>query len=276
MTTKDKNNKDKVCLIFGATGAIGAAVAQRFYREGASLALTGFSNRPQQHGWLTGGPVLELVADIRQPQQIEAAVQATLDRFGALHAVVNCTGILGPIGPTWAVAADEWIRAVEVNLFGSFHIIRAVLPPMIAQSYGKIVGFSGGGAAYARPFYTAYGSSKAALVRLTESLAEELRESHIDINIIAPGPVFSRMWTQMKSVTDPDDKTLEELRKMEETGGVPPEKAAELAVFLASSRSDGLSGRLISAVWDPWSDLDGRIAEIMGSEAGTLRRVPIG
>jgi NAD(P)-dependent dehydrogenase (short-subunit alcohol dehydrogenase family) len=173
------------------------------------------------------------------------------------------------------VPADQWVEAIEANLIGSFYLTQAVLPAMIAQSWGKIIHFSGGGAAYARPFYSAYSASKAALVRFSESLAEELREFHIDVNAIAPGPVRSRMWDQMEAVADPDPRTRAELKKMQETGGEPPERAAELAAFLASRRSNGLTGRLISAIHDNWADFDQRIPQIMESEAGTLRRVPL-
>ncbi len=118
---------------------------------------------------------------------------------------------------------------------------------MLAQSSGKIIHLSGGGAAYGRPFYTAYSASKAALVRFSESLAEELRDAHIDVNTVAPGPVNNRMWEQVRALKEPDPKTISELKKMNETGGVSADRAAELALFLASDRSNGLSGRLISA-----------------------------
>ena len=269
----------KVCLIAGASGAIGLAVAKRFREEGARLALTGFSRQPSDENLrpgLDGEIVLQLPLDIRRPDQIQQIVDQVIAQYGTIHALVNCTGVLGPIGPTGSVSADEWVQAVEINLIGSFHLTRAVLPAMLKQSSGKIIHLSGGGAAYARPFYTAYSASKAALVRLTESLAEELRESHIDVNAIAPGPVESRMWDQVRALPHPDPKTVEDLQKMDATGGVPPERAAELAVFLASDKSNGLTGKLISAVWDNWRGLDQRIPDVMHSEAGTLRRVPLG
>lgn len=271
--------ENRVCLITGASGAIGGAIARRFQEEGASLALTYFS-RKHSNGEPGAGPynerVFQVPLDIRVRENVAEVVKLVIARFGTIDVLVNCTGVLGPIGLTSAVVEDDWVRAVETNLFGSFYLTRAVLPVMLAQSMGKIINFSGGGAAYARPYYTAYSTSKAALVRFTESLAEELREAHIDVNTIAPGAVNSRMWDQVRALQDPDPKTVEDIRKMEETGGVPPDRAAELAVFLASDRSKGLTGRLISAVWDDWSTLDQRIPEVMCSDAGTLRRVPIG
>lgn len=270
---------NKVCLIAGASGAIGAAVARRFYQEGAHLALTHHSAKPQRLlESLSGRPgrVLSLRLDVARWDEVQSVANQVLREFGAIHVLVNCTGILGPVGPTCRAPVEEWVRTVEINLTGCFYLVRAVLPAMVAQGGGKILHFSGGGAAYARPFFTAYSASKAAVVRFTESLAEELREANIQVNAIAPGAVKSRMWDEMRAaraVGGP--RLLEELRQMDATGGVPAERAAALAVFLASDRSRGLTGRLISSVHDDWEHLEPRIMQIMKSEAWTLRRLPL-
>jgi 3-oxoacyl-[acyl-carrier protein] reductase len=273
-------SSNKICLIAGASGMIGAAVAECFHADGARLALTYYSQRPRSETFLhspNGQDVLQIPLDIRNRESTEAAVQQVITHFGGIDVLVNCTGVLGPIGPMAQAPIDDWVRAVEINLLGSFYLTRAVLPTMLAQGYGKIIHFSGGGAAYARPFFTAYSASKAGLVRFTESLAEELRGSGIDVNTIAPGPVNSRMWEQMRTSAEvAGAQTIADLKKMGESGGVPPELAATLARFLVSDAANGLSGRLISAVYDDWSGLDDqRIAAIMQGEAGTLRRVAL-
>jgi NAD(P)-dependent dehydrogenase (short-subunit alcohol dehydrogenase family) len=270
--------RNKVCLLAGASGAIGSAIAEAFHQEGARLALTSLT--PQRRDRLHTGKIpdaFELALDVSHWPAVRDAVGRILEKFGIIDVLVNCTGVIGPIGPTASISVLEWTRTIHVNLLGSFHLTRAVLPCMLSRSSGKIIHLSGGGAAYGRPFYTAYSASKAALVRFTESLAEELRDSHIDVNAIAPGPVYSRMWEQMKAAAQQGgEHTLRELKKMQETGGVPAQSAARLAVFLASPRSDGLTGKLISAPYDNWPGLDHRIEEITNSEAGTLRRVPLG
>lgn len=264
--------RNKVCLIAGASGAIGSAVAKRFQEEGACLALGYLSHEPS----LDHPAVLRLPLNIRDWGAVQRSVAEVQRRFTRLDVLINCTGVLGPIGPVSGAEAGAWVEAIETNLIGSFYLTRAVLPLMLEQQSGKIVHFSGGGAAYARPFFTAYGASKAALVRFTESLAEELRGTRIDVNTIAPGPVNSRMWDQMRAAAGAGgERTREEIKKMEEGGGASPDRAAALAVFLASERSNGLTGRLISAIYDPWEGLEQRIPSIMNSEAGTLRRVPI-
>lgn len=268
----------KVCLIAGASGAIGQAVAHEFLQQGARVALTFLSKLPTTFAAGNSSELHRALAfplDIRNVHRVEQTTSDVIRHFGSLDALVNCTGVLGPVGATAAVAVEQWAAAVEINLLGSFYLTRAVLPHMLGHGGGKIIHFSGGGAAYARPYYTAYSASKAALVRFVESLAEELREARIDVNAIAPGAVKSRMWEQMRQVRDPDPRTLAELQQMDETGGIAPERAAALAAFLASDQSNGLTGRLISAVHDDWAGLGSRIAEVMRSEAGTLRRVPL-
>jgi NAD(P)-dependent dehydrogenase (short-subunit alcohol dehydrogenase family) len=267
--------KDKVCLIAGASGAIGHAIASRFHQEGAKLALHSHSHPAAIAEWQNSNSVTQVKADITSARQVQQLVDEVIAKFGTLDCLVNCTGVLGPIGATSDVDEKAWSEAININLIGSFYLTRAALKPMLAKKRGKIMHFSGGGAAYGRPFYSAYSASKAALVRFAESVAEEVRDSNIDVNAIAPGPVNSRMWDQVRSLANPDAKTIAELKKMEETGGVPPDRAAELAVFLASNRSNGLTGRLISAVWDDWNSFEQRIPELMRSEAGTLRRVPL-
>lgn len=265
----------KVCLIAGASGAIGQAVASRFHQSEFRLALGYRRTKPHIEGWANFDCDTTLVQfDISKSAEVNQAVDAVIARFGKLDCVVNCTGILGPVGNTSNVAPDEWVRAIQVNLIGSFYLTHAVLPIMKKNAYGKIIHFSGGGAAYGRPFYTAYSASKAALVRFCESLAEEVRSSHIDINAVAPGSVNSSMWQAVRDWKDPDQKTRSDLARMDATGGVPPERASELAFFLASARSDGLSGRLISAVWDKWEALGSSNFNWAASEAGTLRRIP--
>jgi NAD(P)-dependent dehydrogenase (short-subunit alcohol dehydrogenase family) len=270
---------DKTCLIVGASGALGSAIATSFYREGARVALTFHSRRKQL--FLDGLPsrdprVATFKLDVRRRKNVESVVAQVKRRFGLVNVLVNCSGILGPIGATHEVAVEHWLRTFEINLMGSFYLVRTVLPSMLTAGRGKIIQFSGGGAAYGRPFFTAYGASKAALVRFTESLAAELRDTNIDTNAIAPGPVKSRMWDELRAGgAAGGPSALEELQKMDSTGGVPAERAAALALFLASDRSNGLTGRLISAVHDKWEDLGPRISDIASTDAWTLRRVPL-
>jgi len=270
---------DKTCLIVGATGAIGHAVAESFHREGARVALTFHSKRKSAvvNALSPKDPrVATFKLDVRNPKDVGAVVARVRQKFGPITVLVNCSGVLGQIGATHEGSAARWLQTIEINLVGSFYLVQAVLPSMLGAGRGKIIQFSGGGAAYGRPFFTAYSASKAALVRFTESLAAELRDHSIDTNAIAPGPVKSRMWDELRaSGAAAGPQALEELQKMDLTGGVSAERAAALALFLASDRSNGLTGRLISAVHDKWEAMAPRIAKIASTDAWTLRRVPL-
>jgi NAD(P)-dependent dehydrogenase (short-subunit alcohol dehydrogenase family) len=270
---------DKNCLVVGGSGAIGAAVARMFLSEGARVMLT-LRSRSRAPTHSRENKILRAcetccLVDVRDRRQVARVVRQTVNAFGALDVVVNCTGVLGPIGPIHKLCVQRWTENIEINLLGSFNLIHAALPLMLHQNHGKIICFSGGGAAYGRPFFTAYSAAKAALVRLIESVAAEVRDSGVDINAIAPGPVKSRLWEQLRRARNGAGKrALEELKQMERTGGVSPDRAASLALFLASERSNGLTGRLISCVHDKWSTFESQIAALRESDAGMLRRVP--
>jgi NAD(P)-dependent dehydrogenase (short-subunit alcohol dehydrogenase family) len=269
----------KVCLVVGATGAIGCAITKRLSDDSARLALTYHCERP------TGCAVESTESqseakcyrlDITDLAQVEAVVQQVEANFSGIDVLINCAGVIGPIGRLEDTEPNEWNRALEVNLTGPINLARAVLPAFRRRGHGKMIFFSGGGAAYGRPFFTAYSSAKAALVRFVESLAQELEGTDIQVNAVAPGPIMSRMWEEMRAAGPAGGpKLLAELSQMEETGGASADRAAALVAFLASARSNGVTGKLISALWDDWESIESRIDKLAGSEAWTLRRVPL-
>jgi len=270
--------KDKVSIITGGSGGIGKAIASAFVGEGSSVLLTSRTRSQLESvkvALSNSSSTIEIFeADVSNVKQVKDLVEFTLERFGTIDILVNCAGIYGPIGLITDIDCEEWIQAVNINLFGTFLCMKAVLPTMIKNRKGKIINFSGGGATSPFPRFSAYAASKCALVRLTETIAEEVKEHNIDINAIAPGPVNTRLLDEVLQAGEAAGRNfLEKSIKQKKEGGVPPEKAAALAVFLASSKSDGLTGRLISAVWDDWQNMEKRIPEIMKSNAYTLRRV---
>jgi len=262
-------------LIAGASGAIGRAITRRFGEECARLALTSRSGARGDFGLASDNnvDVLTFALDVCDWNNVERVASSIADRWGRIDVLVNCTGVIGPIGPLAHADVVAWRQATEINLLGAFHLVRAVVPVMLAARKGKIIHFSGGGAAYGRPYFTSYSASKAALVRLTESLAAELCENNIDVNAIAPGPINREELRRAGETAGA--KAIEELKQMDENGGISPERAADLAVFLASERSNGLTGRLISAVHDKWNEIDGRVPDLIPADAWTLRRVPL-
>ncbi len=149
------------------------------------------------------------------------------------------------------------------------------MPHLRAQNYGKIINLSGGGATAPLPRLSSYAASKAAVVRFTETLAEEARDNHIDVNAIAPGALNTRLLDQVLEA-GPErvgQAFYERSLKQRDQGGAPLEKGAALAVFLASAGSDGITGRLLSAVWDNWAELPARQQHLAKSDIYTLRRI---
>jgi len=183
----------------------------------------------------------------------------------------------GPVGPLQDNDLTAWIQTIQVNLMGTYLCCRAVLPLMHKQNRGKIINLSGAGATNAWRNLSAYGVSKVAVVRLTETLALELEGSNIYVNALGPGSIHTQMWEELRdSAYTAGDAQLYALGQRVTSGsGASLERAAALAVFLASDASGVLSGRLISAVTDDFPNLPAQTQRIMSSDALTLRRVDL-
>jgi 3-oxoacyl-[acyl-carrier protein] reductase len=269
---------DKVAIVTGAGRGIGRTIALTFAREGADVVVVSrtFSEVEETASQIRalGRRALALKVDISRTEDVDNMVKSALQKFGRIDVLVSNAGILGPIGPLVENDVEHWAETIKVNLIGTFLCCKIVLPIMIKQGWGKIIHLSGGGAAYPRPRFSAYAASKAAVVRLTETLAEEVKEYNIQVNAIAPGAISTRLHQEILAAGDNAGETaLAETKKVIETGGTPSAVPAALAVFLASDESDGLTGKLISAVWDDWQNMGKRASEIVSSDLYTLRRV---
>jgi NAD(P)-dependent dehydrogenase (short-subunit alcohol dehydrogenase family) len=270
---------NKVSIITGGSLGIGRAIASAFAKEGSHLVLASrtaseLETTKRELAGSSSARVEIFRADVSRPREVTALVDFTLARFNTIDVLVNCAGIYGPIGLVTGVDPAKWLEAININLYGTFLCMRAVLPAMMKNKRGKIINLSGGGGASPLPRFSAYGTAKAGVIRLTETIAHEVKEYHIDINAIAPGAVNTRLLDQALAAGEAAGQNfLAKAVKQKEAGGVPPEKVAELVVFLASAKSDGLSGRLISLLWDNWRDSPRHLAEIMSSDIYTLRRI---
>jgi NAD(P)-dependent dehydrogenase (short-subunit alcohol dehydrogenase family) len=195
--------------------------------------------------------------------------------LGGIDVLVCNAGIHGPIGRFEDAVWRDWMRAVEVNLFGTVLMCRAVISLMRKRSRGKIVVLSGGGATQPRPRFSAYAASKAALVRFVETLALELAGTGIDVNAVAPGALNTRLLDQVLAagVDAVGAEDYARALRQRDEGGSSFESAAALVAFLASPDSDGITGRLISAAWDDWRSLADRREALAQSDVYTLRRI---
>jgi 3-oxoacyl-[acyl-carrier protein] reductase len=265
-------------FVTGAGRGIGRVVASALAAAGADLILAARSaielEETRREVNALGRQALAVTADVARREEVVSAVSQGLRQFGKLDVLVNCAGRQAPIGVLWKNDPEEWARNIQVNLVGTFHCIHAVLPNMLERGRGKIINFSGGGASGPRPNFSSYAASKAAVVRLTETLAEELRPWNIQVNAVAPGAVNTRMLEEILAAGNVAGPELAAAQKRKAQGGAPAGLAAELVVFLASNASGGLTGKLISAPNDDWRSWKADdLARLADSPWYTLRRM---
>jgi NAD(P)-dependent dehydrogenase (short-subunit alcohol dehydrogenase family) len=271
-----------VTVVTGASQGLGKAIAREFVSEGSHVALCA---RDEKLVHAAVDDLMELAhadqiifgatCDVSVEKDVERFFGEVRFRLGAVNVLVNNAGVYGPKGESEKVNFQEWARAIEINLYGTFLPCRFAIGQMKELRHGKIINISGGGATAPLPRISSYAASKAAVVRLTETLAEELGEFSIDVNAIAPGALNTRLLDEILNA-GPDavgKEFYQKSLKQRDSGGVPLEKAARLCVYLASGMSDGITGRLISAQWDPWENLHEFREQLAKNDVYTLRRI---
>ena len=267
--------REKSVLVTGAGRGIGKRLAMGFAQAGGRVGLLARSQAELDLAKLeieqAGGNALRLRADVRDLEQVASAVDRMRAVFGGLDVLVAAAAVQGPIGPMLTSKAKQWNEAIEINLIGAVNSCRAALPPMIEKRSGKVILLAGGGSSNSRPNFSAYAASKAAVVRFTECLAEEVRDHNVQVNAIAPGGSYTHMTDEILHAGEEraGRKEIENAERVRITGGVAPEKQIQLALFLASERSNHISGKLIH-VNDDWKRFE---HANMHPELFTLRRV---
>jgi NAD(P)-dependent dehydrogenase (short-subunit alcohol dehydrogenase family) len=262
-------------LVTGGTEGIGRAVAEALAAAGWAVVLAARTRERVEAAVaaLPGAGHAGLVLDVADAAAWPAAM-AAVDAGGPLDGVVTAAGVLGPIGPADAVDPAGFARTLAVNLGGTFLALHHALP-RLAASGGAAVTFSGGGGPSPLPRYDAYAASKAAVVRLTENVAADAAERGVRVNAVAPGFVATRMHDGTLAA-GPDAAGaayLERTRSKLERGGDDPAEAAALTAFLLSGEAAGITGRLLSAKWDPWRDPAFRARLAAQPALATLRRI---
>lgn len=214
--------------------------------------------------------------DVSDWSAIEGCAEKISAVWPSLDALICCAGTQEPIGPAMETDPQAWRKNLGVNLDGTFFAIRALYPLLKkSASRAKVICFSGGGSTGPRPNFAAYGVAKTGVVRLVETLAAEWQSQSPDINAIAPGAIFTKMTEEVLARGEKlaGRKEFETAAKMSPDNTAKLEKVLGLVEFLLSKKSDGISGRLISAPWDPWPGLAAVRDELMTSDIYTLRRI---
>ncbi|MEO6786974.1 MAG: SDR family oxidoreductase [Chthoniobacteraceae bacterium] len=265
-------------LITGTSSGIGRGLAQRYCEAGHEV--WGVARRDQAEFVLDrqrlGHSFRATRADVSRWDQLESWSREVQQAWGSADALICAAGIQGPLGPAMQLSAEAWSQNLNINLNGTFYTLLATHPLLLrATRRAKIICFSGGGSTGPRPFFTPYAVAKGGVVRMVENLAHEWAGMPVDINALAPGAVNTRM-TEEVIAAGPACVGEREHRKTVEqakNGGTPIEKVSAAIEFLLSPESDGISGRLISGLWDPLHLLPEKREELQCSDIYTLRRI---
>jgi NAD(P)-dependent dehydrogenase (short-subunit alcohol dehydrogenase family) len=264
--------QDKRVLVTGGSMGIGLEVSRELARRGASVVIgaRGADAVEAAVSALDGDGHQSLRLDVASETDWRRAIEA-IDAHGPLHGLVAAAGVLGPIGRLEDLDPDDLVAAIRINLVGTMLALHHALP-RLRRSGGRAVTFSGGGATSPLPRYDSYAVSKAAVVRLTENVAAE---QDVEVNAVAPGFVATRMHegTLAAGAEAAGAEYHARTRTQLEAGGFPARVAAELVCFLLSDEAAGISGRLLSAQWDPWREPEFQDRLRADPELATLRRI---
>jgi 3-oxoacyl-[acyl-carrier protein] reductase len=221
------------------------------------------------------GTLHTIVADLAQTNQVERIVETAKSLVPRLDTLINNAGIQGVVGPVWENDWEAWLETLQVDLLAPVGLCRLIAPWMTETGGGSIISLSGGGATGPRANFSAYATAKAGLVRFSETLAEELKPYNIRVNCIAPGVMSTAMLEEVvaKGEAAAGKREYEIAKRVLREGGASLQRVAELCHFLASDAACGITGKLISAVWDNWEHWPDHIDELRASDAYTLRRI---
>lgn len=262
-------------ILTGSSTGIGRSLANRLLGRGHyvwGLARSDQVGFAAQHP----GKFYASRCDVASWDQVQLAAQEVTTAWPHIDGLICCAGIQGEVGPAITADPARWSSTVRANLDGTFYPFRAFHHLLArAPRRAKVIAFSGGGATKPRVNFSAYGVAKTGVVRLIETLAEELRDQSIDLNSIAPGAINTHLTDEVLAL-GPAIAGLAEFiaaQKQKKSGGASLDNALGLVEWLLSPASDGISGRLLAAPWDPWNTLDQHANALIKSDIYTLRRI---
>jgi NAD(P)-dependent dehydrogenase (short-subunit alcohol dehydrogenase family) len=221
-----------------------------------------------------GGTALAVPADVTQHGSVKAMARRVEAELGPVDLLVNNAGTFYAIGPAWEVDAETWWADVTINVLGVYLCCREVLPGMVARKKGRVINSIGGGADLPFPYGSAYAAGKAAVMRLTETLAVELKAYGVFVFALRPGFVRTDMSEHHLQSEEGRRWMQHTAQRFAEGLDVPPTLAANLVVEMASGRFDALTGRYIRVKDYKGDDLDeveAHIPEILEKDLRTLR-----
>ena len=244
----------QVALVTGGGRGIGRGIALELAGAGMRVAVSARTrSQVEEAAGEIGGLAVE--GDVSRREDVERMVAATERELGPIDLLVANAGIAADEDEAWMMEIDEWWYVFEVNVLGVYLCDRAVIPGMLERGRGRIVNVASGAAYLPGSTSTAYSASKAAVNRLSETLAKQLEPHGIAVFPISPGLVKTELTSAFS-----DDAPW-----------TPPELAPRLVRALASGRFDALSGRYLHAEHDPVAELEGKIETILADDLNAIR-----
>ena len=274
--------KRKSVIVTGASKGLGFEIAKNFVKSGANIMICSRNLKEIKKSCQRlnlikkkGQKIIYSSTDISSYDQVKILVRKTLKNFKKIDILVNNAGIYGPKGNIESTNWSEWEKTIKINLLGSIMLCREVIPHFKKNNKGKIIQLSGGGATSPLPSISGYAVSKAGIVRFIENLSEEVKKFNIDINAVAPGPLNTGMLEEvLKAGPSKVGKNFyNKSLKQKKSGGTPFNIVCDLILFLSSKDSDGITGKLISALWDNWKNWTNYKKNLRNSDLYTLRRI---
>ena len=190
--------KNQTAIVTGGAQGIGGAVAELLSEHGVRVALWDMDESlANETAGRIGNGAMAAVCDVSDWDSVQQAFETTYKAFGQIDIVVNSAGIAGSNGPLADYAVEEFKRIVEINLLGTFHVNRVVVPTMRAQAYGRIVNIASVAGKEGNPNASAYSASKAGVIGLTKSLGKELADIDVAVNCVTPAAARTRIFDQM-------------------------------------------------------------------------------
>jgi NAD(P)-dependent dehydrogenase (short-subunit alcohol dehydrogenase family) len=269
----------RIALITGGSKGLGAHLVRRFWRDGYSLGVVARHHADMQSvlDYLpsrSDQSATPFICDFGDPTKVAALIDAIKATIPHLDVLVNNAAIQGPIGPLCENDPLAWRQTLQVNLLAPVALCQGLIPLMKKAGGASIINVSGGGATGPRANFSAYAAAKAGLVRFSETIADELKDDGIRVNCIAPGAMKTAMLQEVVESGDAAGKREASLAsEVLAKGGASMDRVADLALFLAIDASKGVSGKLISAVWDNWEEFPNHLDELSQSDVYTLRRI---
>jgi len=262
-------------VVTGSSSGIGRALVLRLLEQHHNV--WGLARSDQAHFPAPlSGSFDSAVCDVAKWDEIYRAFELIGKRWSHVDGLVCCAGSHGEVGPAVRADPGRWSATVRANLDGTFNSIRACHTLLKgATGRAKIVCFAGGGATKARRNFSAYGVAKTGIIRLVETIAEEEIQTPLDINAVAPGAIATRLTDEIVSL-GPEiagQAEYDSALRQQAGGGASLGQALDLVEWLLSPKSDGITGRLLSALWDPWQSLGEHKGKLAQSDIYTLRRI---